>query len=269
VTRVLSAAVLLLVLAGTLWWLPWWATVAMAALIAAVAAAEVAAMTGRAGAPVPPAFAGLGAAMVAIAFAIHGGGPAVPDTDALPAVLLALVIGAGLLALGAGTPAPHVITIAAVVVMAPLYVGLPLGAAAWIRTVLGPAALTWLVVIIVASDSAQYYSGRALGRRKLAPLVSPAKTVEGAVGGLIAGAAAGALLVEWGLPGLGVVPGALMGAALAAVGIMGDLFESMLKRSAGVKDSSQLIPGHGGLLDRIDSYLFAAPFLYLFLRYVP
>ena len=268
-TRVLSAAVLLTALGGTLWWLPWWATVTLAAIVAAIAAGEVAAMAARTGAPVPPSFAALGAAMVTVAFAIHAAGPAVPDTDALPAVILALVIAAGLLALGAGTPAPQVITIAAVAVMAPLYVGVPLGAAAWIRTVLGPAALTWLVVVIVASDSAQYYSGRALGRRKLAPLVSPAKTVEGALGGLVAAALAGGLLVEWAMPGLGVVPGTLLGAALSAVGIMGDLFESMLKRSAGVKDSSNLIPGHGGLLDRIDSYLFAAPFLYLFLRYVP
>jgi phosphatidate cytidylyltransferase len=269
VTRVLSAAVLLLVLAGTLWWLPWWATVAMAALIAAIAAAEVAALAGRAGAPVPPFFAGSAAATVALAFAIHAGGPSVPANDALPAVLLALVLAAGLLALGAGPPAPQVIAIAAVAVMAPLYVGLPLGAAAWIRTAMGPAALTWLVVVIVASDSAQYYTGRAFGRRKLAPLVSPAKTVEGALGGLVAGALAATILAEWGMPGLGIVPAALIGAALAAIGIMGDLFESMLKRSAGVKDSSHLIPGHGGLLDRIDSYLFAAPFLYLFLRYVP
>jgi phosphatidate cytidylyltransferase len=268
VIRVLSAAVLLAVLGGTVWLLPWWATLAVAALIAAGAATEVSGLAARIGAPVPAMFTGFGAATVAVAFAIHEAGPSVPDTDALPAVLLALVIAAGLLALGVGPPGPYVITMAAVGVLAPLYVGLPLGTAAWIRMVTGPAALTWLVLVIVVSDSSQYYTGRAIGRRKLAPLVSPAKTVEGAIGGLIGAAITGGLLAGWALPGLDVVPATLLAAALAAIGIMGDLFESMLKRSAGVKDSSHLIPGHGGLLDRIDSYLFAAPFFYLFLRYV-
>jgi len=98
--------------------------------------------------------------------------------------------------------------------------------------------------------------------------VSPAKTVEGAIGGFVAAAAIGAALAGWGLPGVAPWIAALAALILAGFGIAGDLFESLLKRSAGVKDSSTLIPGHGGLLDRIDSYLFALPMFYLFLRYI-
>ena len=266
-SRVASAAVLVAVLLGTIWWLPWWATTVLAALTAGLAGAEVAGLAARVGALVPPLFAGLSAATMAAAFALHDAGPLTPDNQALPAVLLAAAVGSGLLALASGPPAPSVLTFAAVAMMAPLYVGLPLGAAAWIRTVLGPGALTWLVVVVAISDSAQYFTGRAFGRRKLAPSVSPAKTVEGAIGGLAGGAIAAAVAGAYWLPALGPVVCTLLGAALAAVGIFGDLFESLLKRSAGVKDSSHLIPGHGGVLDRIDSYLFAVHFFYLYLRY--
>ncbi len=101
--------------------------------------------------------------------------------------------------------------------------------------------------------------------------MSPAKTVEGAVGGFVAAAILGAWLAPQWLAmthAPGPVAGALLGTLLAGAGMVGDLFESLLKRSAGVKDSSSLIPGHGGVLDRIDSYLFAAPVYFLLLRYV-
>jgi phosphatidate cytidylyltransferase len=125
-----------------------------------------------------------------------------------------------------------------------------------------------MMATIVISDSAQYYTGRALGRRPLAPAISPKKTVEGAVGGLVFGTLAfvvGARFVFGAAPALLVT---LVGASIAALGIVGDLFESLLKRSAGVKDSGTLIPGHGGILDRIDSWLFAAPVYYVFVRYL-
>ena len=121
---------------------------------------------------------------------------------------------------------------------------------------------------VMVSDTAQYYSGRAFGRRPLAPAISPNKTVEGAVGGFVFGALTLASAGHWWLPGVPVAMRALIGVAVVALGIAGDLFESMLKRSAGVKDSSSLIPGHGGILDRIDALLFAAPVYYIVLRYV-
>jgi phosphatidate cytidylyltransferase len=106
------------------------------------------------------------------------------------------------------------------------------------------------------------------GRRPLAPAISPKKTIEGAIGGFVCGALFLAVVGRWWLP---AVPPALRGAlgvAIVALGIAGDLFESMLKRSAGVKDSSALIPGHGGILDRLDALLFAAPVYYIVLKYV-
>jgi phosphatidate cytidylyltransferase len=122
--------------------------------------------------------------------------------------------------------------------------------------------------VIVVSDSAQYYTGRAFGKRPLSPAISPKKTVEGAVGGVVFGTlamVAGASRVFPSTPLWALV---LLGAVISLLGIVGDLFESLLKRSAGVKDSSHVIPGHGGVLDRIDSWLFAAPVYYVFVRFL-
>src|SRR5207302_5419781 len=111
-------------------------------------------------------------------------------------------------------------------------------------------------------------TGRLMGRRPLAPSISPKKTIEGAVGGLVSGTALFAIVGAWWLPSVPPVTRVGIGVGVVAVGIAGDLFESMLKRSAGVKDSSSMIPGHGGILDRIDALLFAAPVYYIVLRYV-
>jgi phosphatidate cytidylyltransferase len=122
-----------------------------------------------------------------------------------------------------------------------------------------------LFVIIWTGDTAAYYGGRVFGRHLLAPRVSPKKTVEGAIAGLIgsviAGTAAGAWLIGVSLPNL-----VTASAATAVIGQLGDLAESVLKRSAGVKDSSSVLPGHGGILDRLDSLFFAAPVFYWFFK---
>ncbi|HTK44439.1 MAG TPA: phosphatidate cytidylyltransferase [Patescibacteria group bacterium] len=119
-----------------------------------------------------------------------------------------------------------------------------------------------LVLVVWAFDTAAYFAGRRFGSRPFMHHVSPAKTMEGVVGGLVAAALVGALLlVAFGRPALaGAVFGLIVGAAAQA----GDLVESMLKRAAGAKESGHLIPGHGGLLDRIDSFLFAAPVAYFY-----
>jgi phosphatidate cytidylyltransferase len=128
----------------------------------------------------------------------------------------------------------------------------------------GPWRVVLLMAIIMVSDSAAYFAGRALGQRKMAPSISPGKTWEGAIAGLMGGVI-GALAVRvLGLHGLPPVDAAVLGVLVAGVGMAGDLAESLLKRWAGVKDSGGLFPGHGGMLDRLDSLLFGAPVLYYY-----
>ena len=155
---------------------------------------------------------------------------------------------------------------AAFIALLIVYVAAPLAMMSDVRSAYGPGALMTVIGIIIVSDSAQYYTGRAFGKRKLAPVISPKKTVEGAIGGLvIASLAAIGFGRLWpvGLSELGMFA---TGFAIAVAGIVGDLFESALKRRAGLKDSGSLIPGHGGILDRIDSWLFAVPVFWLILR---
>ena len=147
-----------------------------------------------------------------------------------------------------------------------MYLAMPFAALASIRADHGPGALMTLIAIIIVSDSAQYYTGRAFGKHKLAPVISPKKTVEGAIGGLVIGSVAAVAFGRiWPL-GLGDIAMLASGFGIAVAGIVGDLFESALKRRAGVKDSGHLIPGHGGILDRIDSWLFAAPVFWIVLQ---
>lgn len=126
-----------------------------------------------------------------------------------------------------------------------------------------PHAHRWLLValaLVWAADSGAYFSGRHWGRRKLAPTISPNKTLEGALGGLVAGLATALAFGLLAGAGLGQLPALALAAAVAVLAsIVGDLVESLLKRQAGVKDSGNLIPGHGGVLDRIDGVLAALP----------
>jgi phosphatidate cytidylyltransferase len=257
--RIASAAVLLAILAGTVWFLPPIATLALAEVVAALAFVEYVQLASSLGARVAAPVSG--SAVLAACAAVATWSPAVDI------VLLTTVIVIGGLAVASLQPGPAVLRDAAASVFPVLYIGLPLGALAAIRAV-SREALVLLMMTVIVSDSAQYYTGRALGRRALAPSISPKKTVEGAIGGVVLGAAAmtagGLYVFERPHPALL----ALVSAAVVALGIVGDLFESLLKRSAGVKDSSGLIPGHGGVLDRIDSWLFAGPIFYVFVRFL-
>ena len=138
----------------------------------------------------------------------------------------------------------------------------------------GGVLLIFPVLITWASDIGAYFSGRAIGGRKLIPSVSPGKTVAGAVGGLVA-----SVLVSWlyaravlvPVANLGFTPwgAVLFGVLVSVAAQVGDLFESLIKRDGGVKDSSHIIPGHGGALDRLDSLLFVLPVAYLLLGWLP
>jgi phosphatidate cytidylyltransferase len=129
------------------------------------------------------------------------------------------------------------------------------------------AGLVALVVIACwATDTGAFAVGKAIGRHKLCPKISPGKTVEGAAAGLVAAVLVTASIGRW--LGLPLVHGVLLGVMLGVVGQLGDLYESSLKRKAGVKDSGALLPGHGGVLDRFDSLLFNAPVAFYYLSAV-
>lgn len=258
--RVASAAVLLPVVIGSIWFLPPVATLVLAEIAAVLAFLEYAAIARSVGLEVPRAIGATAVAAACAAVAL----PPLP----LDFILMSVVIVLGALAVGSGQPGPSVLRNAAAALFPVGYLGLPLGALASVRTFAGREAVLLLVLTIVVSDTAQYYTGRAFGRVPLAPTISPKKTREGAIGGLIFGTAA-MTLGGWKL--FPAAPPAILilcAATVVVLGIVGDLFESLLKRSAGVKDSSALIPGHGGILDRIDSWLFAAPVYYGFVRYL-
>jgi phosphatidate cytidylyltransferase len=124
----------------------------------------------------------------------------------------------------------------------------------------GPGLLLSLLVLVWLADSAAYFAGRAWGRRKLAPMISPGKTLAGLAGALVAAGLLGAGLGRIHLiPELGMATMAGLFVLVAIVSVAGDLAESAVKRQAGVKDSGQLLPGHGGVLDRVDSLIAAAP----------
>jgi phosphatidate cytidylyltransferase len=145
-------------------------------------------------------------------------------------------------------------------VLALLYIPLLLGHFIWLRYLNdGQWWVFWLLTVIMAGDTGAFYCGRALGKTKLYLEVSPGKTWAGAVGGLAAAMIVGVAVGHWALPRRSPVFLAGLALVLALVGLLGDLFESMLKRQAEVKDTSGLLPGHGGMLDRLDSLLFAAP----------
>ncbi len=164
----------------------------------------------------------------------------------------------------------HVLQSAAVKIFGVLYVALLGGHIIALRVIESPVPklaaklLTLFFVVVFAGDTAAYYTGRAIGRNKLAPRISPGKTVEGAIGGL-AGNIVAALIAHFTFfPELKIAHAVPLALSMGLLGIAGDLCESMLKRGAKAKDAGKIIPGHGGLLDRLDSMLFNAPLLYYF-----
>lgn len=146
-----------------------------------------------------------------------------------------------------------------------VYIGVPLGLWLALRSV-----SFWLLaggfVLIWASDVFAYATGVNLGRHRLAPRISPKKSVEGSVGGLAASGLAAVAIRSW--LGLGAGKALLVGLAVAVAGQVGDLVESALKREAGLKDSGRILPGHGGFLDRFDSSLLGFPVLYFLVRFL-
>jgi phosphatidate cytidylyltransferase len=251
VTRILSAAALLAVFGALAWLSPPEGLVAVAAVIAVAGFVELARLGDALGARVPR---GPGIALTALVCVTA----AWPGASLTPAAV-ALLVGAGIVSVTAGPPDRALAGGLAITAAGPLYLGLPLGMLVGIGWSYGREAALLAVLTVVASDSSQYYAGRLFGRTPLAPAISPKKTVEGAVGGFVGGALVMAWLGASWLPALPLGARIGLGVVLVAVGIVGDLLESAVKRAAAVKDSSHIIPGHGGVLDRIDALLLVIP----------
>ena len=259
-TRVLSALVLISLVLGVVWFLPPAGTLALAVVASILAGHEYVRLAAGLGIGVPRALT----MVMVVAGCVAVGQAAVPPEI----VVLGAVVLIGSTVTFSSVPGPSALPRAAAAMFAPAYIGFPLGAIAAIRTMGGREAVLLLMVTIVISDSAQYYTGRAFGRSPLAPSISPKKTREGAIGGVVFGTLAMVIGARFVFPATPWPLVTIAGLAVVVLGIAGDLFESLLKRSAGVKDSSALIPGHGGILDRIDSWLFAGPAYYVFVRYL-
>ncbi len=190
------------------------------------------------------------------------------DRRFLVAITL-LVILFGSLLLFRITDIRSVAAEAALLLMGFLYVPLLLGHFMLLR--LAPHGIQWiflLMIIVMAGDTMAFYVGCNLGKRKLYPIVSPNKSIEGSFGGL-AGSLCGAFIAKGTFfPELSVVDCCVTALVLGVLGQVGDLFESLLKRSFGVKDSGIIVPGHGGILDRLDSILFTVPVAYYYAVFV-
>ncbi len=195
-----------------------------------------------------------------------------------PEVLVLIMLALTIVALAAemlrGAPFEQMMASAGATVLGVLYVVLLGGHLVALRTGFpqerAADLLTFFFMVLIGSDTGAYYTGRALGRHKLAPGISPGKTWEGAIGGLAACLLMAALAHFWFFQELRLPVALGLAALLSVLGVIGDLTESALKRGAGAKDAAQILPGHGGLLDRLDSLLFNAPVIYYFgLLYFP
>jgi phosphatidate cytidylyltransferase len=156
-----------------------------------------------------------------------------------------------------------------VILLGVLYVGFPLSTVVSTRTLPGGEWLVlFLAVVTWASDTGAYYAGTLWGKHPLLPSISPKKTVEGVLGGLVLAVGMAFLAQQWFTSELSLADAVILGVLLTIAGLIGDLFESMIKRRTGVKDSGGILPGHGGMLDRLDSLLFTAPTFYYYVAYV-
>ena len=251
-TRVISGVILAAAALGAILFLPFTALRLVVCLVAGSAADEYVRITHR-------SRVGICRWLVIAAVIWMCWWAAVPAALSIVFMTIFVIAWLAISMLGAS----RTIQEAAVDLVAPIYIGAPLGMLVALHMVSGPKAPLLLIATIVVSDSAQYYTGRAFGRRPLAPAISPKKTIEGAIGGVVFGALFMTMAISFVYPLTPIVVRILLGLVIVFLGIVGDLFESGLKRAAGIKDSSSIIPGHGGVLDRIDALLFAIPVFYM------
>lgn len=291
--RVLTAAVLIPAVLAAVFWLPIWIFSLLVGFVALLATAELFGLAEASGLQPLRNLGFFLVAMLFVAYPLTGNGQvSVPVFEQLvlavplsPLLGLAITLLGALVALVATLRHENfdgALAGAAVTVFALPYLGLTLGSLVLLRDLrYGPWWLLYLFAVVWSGDTCAYYTGRAIGRHPLAPRVSPGKTWEGAVASLAGSVLLGVVMfafqpqvTSWlasvkamtygSLQQPPLWQGALVAALLNVMAQLGDLAESMLKRGAGVKDSGTLLPGHGGMLDRVDALLFAAPVLWYY-----
>jgi phosphatidate cytidylyltransferase len=265
--RVLTAIVALPILLFTVWSRSPYFFVALAGIAVMLALSEFYGLASRAGCKPQSVFGYAGALAVFASFVYEQ-----------PALIVAVVAALSILSLASAVSNPNemdksLVSVSATVfgviyvaVLAGCLIGVRMTPDAALIPHLASKLLTMFFAIVMMTDTGAYYFGRAFGRHKLAPRVSPGKTVEGAIGGLAAAIIIGPVCKLIFFPEIPIAHTLVLGAALGTIGQIGDLAESLLKRGAGVKDSGNLLPGHGGMLDRVDSLLFCAPLLFYYSR---
>ncbi|MCI0547068.1 MAG: phosphatidate cytidylyltransferase [Candidatus Rokubacteria bacterium] len=255
--RLLSSVLLLPLFVWIVVWGPAWAFTALVIGVGAIGQWEFSRMFRRADVAGASGLGLVAGTAVTASFAFP---------EALPPVLTGAVMAVlvGALARG-GRDIARAWAGAAVTVLGIGYVNLLLGHALWLHGL--PDGVSWVLLLVLVTwvgETAAYVVGSTMGRHPLAPVVSPRKTIEGAVAQLLVSPLAAAAASAWLFPERRLVDAVALGVLLGVAGQVGDLVESLLKRSVGAKDTGQMLPGHGGMLDRIDGLLFNAPVLFYY-----
>jgi phosphatidate cytidylyltransferase len=275
-TRLLTAAIALPILIASIilpWWIPEtvWIFVAIAVLALAAGLFEFFSLTKKLELKADAGVAYLGAAALVVAFIFDAPAKA---PDLLLLTLALFVIGVLISqTFRFQKDFSKMLTGIGVTTLGVLYIAFLGGFLVSTRIGfehipgLSTNLLLFFFIVMFGSDSGAYFAGRAFGKHKLAPAISPGKTVEGLIGGIVAAAGFAALCTFIFFPELPYRFSIPLAVVMAIVGVLGDLAESAMKRGSGAKDAANILPGHGGLLDRLDSLLFNAPILYYFARF--
>ena len=255
-TRELTALVFAPFIIWVIGWAPDWAYIATIAIVSSLALWEFLDLGAKKGYPIQKVLSILLGLFLLATFLL-------PDVSVEVGVFATLLLIPAVYVFSK-SPLEEALPASAVCTLGTLYIAMLAGALLRLRLDFeqGPELVFFLLLVVWAGDAGAYYVGSKFGRRKLSPRVSPKKTVEGGLGGVAAAMIIAAVIHLTFLPEFPLLHAVGVAALLSVAGVIGDLAESLWKRSAAVKDSGNLIPGHGGFLDRFDSILFTAPLLY-------
>ncbi|MGH9933132.1 MAG: phosphatidate cytidylyltransferase [Pyrinomonadaceae bacterium] len=273
-SRILTAAIALPILIASIlipWLLPLFVAIAAAAMVFGLYEFYVLARNKDMKPDVGTGFLGGAALFTIFCFATPDPAQRRLDVQMIVLVLIVFTIGTLIAAMLRGAPFEKMVAASGATILGVLYVVLLGGHLVALRTgfeqTLSAHLLSFFFLVLMGADTGAYYVGRAIGKHKLAPTISPGKTWEGVVGGLAAALALATAAHFWFFKELPLKWALPLAAVMTVLGLFGDLSESALKRGAGAKDAAKILPGHGGALDRLDSLLFNAPLIYYFAHF--